>query len=249
MKSNIKIGIVEDELIIAEKINMILGDLGYEVCETVTNFTDAIKLINSDKPDILLLDIQLAGEKDGIDIAQHMRKHYNVPFIFLTANSDDLTLARAKEVRPWAYIVKPFSKEDLFTCIEIVLSNYKDGGQIHTGESENKSFTQKDFIFIKDGHAFRKLYLNQIHYLKSDANYVTAYIEGGRKMMVRDKLDDFMKQLDAKYFIRIHRSFAVNIQLVDGVYPNEITIDNTTIPVGKSYRQELLTALGLSPSR
>ena len=102
MKSNIKIGIVEDELIIAEKINMILGDLGYEVCETVTNFTDAIKLINSDKPDILLLDIQLAGEKDGIDIAQHMRKYYNVPFIFLTANSDDLTLARAKEVRPWA---------------------------------------------------------------------------------------------------------------------------------------------------
>ena len=114
MAQEIKIGIVEDELLIAEKIKMILVDIGYEVCEPVSSYNEAVEMFKIKKPDIVLLDINLGGEKDGIDIAAEINKHYHLPFIFLTANSDGATIERAKEVKPFAYLVKPFTKDELF---------------------------------------------------------------------------------------------------------------------------------------
>jgi DNA-binding response OmpR family regulator len=119
MNHHIKIGIVEDELLIAEKVKIILTDIGYKVCEPVSNYDAALEMIKAEKPDFLLLDVNLGKEKDGIDIARVINEQFFLPFIFLTANSDKLTIDRAKEVRPYAYLVKPFTKEELFAAIEI----------------------------------------------------------------------------------------------------------------------------------
>lgn len=82
-----------------------------------------MEIIPRQKPDILLLDIQLSGNKDGIDVAEKVNKDFNIPFIFLTANSDVATVERAKNVSPHAYLVKPFRKNELFTSIELCLHN------------------------------------------------------------------------------------------------------------------------------
>jgi DNA-binding response OmpR family regulator len=120
----LKIGVVEDELVIARTILSSLDELGYAHCGPAISYTEAIEMFDNDRPDLVLLDIQLAGRKDGFDVAEKINEVYNVPFIFLTANSDFETIDRAKEVKPHAYIVKPFTKEELYAAIEIAFSNF-----------------------------------------------------------------------------------------------------------------------------
>ena len=119
-----KILVVEDEILIADNICKTLKNLGYETLEPAINYTEAMLTIKKEQPDFAILDINLSGKKTGIHIAQQIRSLYNFPFVFLTANSDLATLNLAKEVLPNGYLIKPFSKEELFTSIEIALHNF-----------------------------------------------------------------------------------------------------------------------------
>ena len=85
--SKIKIGVVEDELIIADSICSTLRQLGYDTTEPATSYTEALSMIENEKPDLMLLDINLAGSKDGIQLAAEIKARYDLPFIFLTANT------------------------------------------------------------------------------------------------------------------------------------------------------------------
>ena len=240
----LKIGIVEDELVIARTIMSTLDELGYSHCGPAINYTEAMEMLERSKPDLLLLDIQLSGKKDGIDVAQKLNELYQVPFIFLTAYSDAETIDRAKKVKPHAYIVKPFTKEELFVAIEIAFSNYT-GNRTGAKPEQAVSYPTKDFMFVKDGYVFRKIFFNELLYLESDANYVTLYLKSQKKVMVRSTLNDFIEQLDQKTFIRIHRSYSVNINLVDDIFPTEVSVEGSKIPIGKSYREEFFKILGI----
>ena len=244
--SVLKIGIVEDELVIARTIVSTLDELGYSHGGPAINYTEAMEMLVNDKPDLLLLDIQLSGRKDGIDVAQKINELYQLPFIFLTANSDAETIDRAKKVKPHAYIVKPFTKEELFAAIEIAFSNFT--GRSQARPEQATSYHTKDFMFIKDGYVFRKIFFNDLLYLESDANYITLHLASQKKVMVRSTLNDFMEQIDQKTFIRIHRSYSVNINKVDDIFPTELSIQGIKIPIGKSYREELFRILGLKES-
>lgn len=242
--SFLKIGIVEDELVIARTILSTLDELGYLHCGPAINYTEAMEMLEHNKPDLLLLDIQLSGKKDGIDVAQKVNELYQIPFIFLTANSDAETIDRAKKVKPHAYIVKPFTKEELFAAIEIAFSNFTGNRAIAKPE-QAASYHSKDFMFVKDGYVFRKIFFNELLYLESDANYVTLHLKSQKKVIVRSTLNDFTEHLDQKTFIRIHRSYSVNINLVDGVFPTEVSAEGIKIPIGKSYKEELYKILGI----
>jgi len=242
--SVLKIGIVEDELVIARTIISTLDELDYTHCGPAINYTEAIDMLEHHKPDLLLLDIQLSGKKDGIDVAQKLNELYQVPFIFLTANSDSETIDRAKKVKPHAYIVKPFAKEELYAAIEIAFSNFT-GNRNNERAEQPGAYHTRDYMFVRDGYVFRKIFFNELLYLESDANYVTLHCKSQKKVMVRSTLNDFITQLDPKTFIRIHRSYSVNIHQVNDIFPTEVSVDGIKIPVGKSYRSGLFNALGI----
>ncbi len=242
--SILKIGVVEDELVIGRTILNTLDELGYSHCGPAINYTEAIEMLEKDKPDLLLLDIQLSGKKDGIDVAEKLNDLYRIPFIFLTANSDGETIDRAKKVKPHAYIVKPFTKEELFAAIEIAFSNFA-GNRKSTVTGQPGRHPVKEYMFVRDGYVFRKIFFNDLLYLASDANYVTLHLKSQKKVMVRSTLNDFIEQLDPEMFIRIHRSYSVNINKVDDVFPTEISVNGIKIPVGKSYKDDLFKALGI----
>ncbi|MBD0333107.1 MAG: response regulator, partial [Chitinophagaceae bacterium] len=185
--SILKIGIVEDELVIARTIVSTLDELGYSHCGPAINYTEAMEMLEQNKPDLLLLDILLAGKKDGVDVAQKLNELYPIPFIFLTANSDAETIERAKKVKPHAYIVKPFSKEELFAAIEIAVSNFASSNSYATS-TRFASSPAKDYMFVRDGYVFRKIYFDELLYLESDANYITLHLKSGKKVMVRSTL-------------------------------------------------------------
>lgn len=206
---SLKVGIVEDELIIAESILEALESLGYEVPEPAGNFDEAIKMIENEKPDLLLLDINLKGAKDGIDLASIIKEEYNIPFIFLTANADSLTVNRAKETYPGAYLLKPFQKEDLFAAIEVAISNHSQkasfsksgGGKLDIGNA----------IFIKENNFFHKILFDNIAYLESDHVYVKVVTVDKKNFLVRTSLNNYLEHFDPSLFFRISRSHVINL--------------------------------------
>ena len=121
----IKVGIVEDEMIIAETISLALKKLDYFPIEPAYSYESAIRMLNNEQPNIVLIDINLNDELDGVDLAHYINSNYSLPIIFLTANSDRNTIERSKQTRPNAFLVKPFSNEDLFSAIEIALFNHE----------------------------------------------------------------------------------------------------------------------------
>jgi DNA-binding LytR/AlgR family response regulator len=241
----LKIGIVEDELVIGRTILNTLNELGYMHCGPAISYTEALEMLEHEKPDLLLLDIQLSGKKDGIDVAEKLNELYRIPFIFLTANSDGETIDRAKKVKPHAYIVKPFTKEELFAAIEIAFSNFA-ATRSNARPGQPNTSHPKDYMFVRDGYVFRKVFFNDLLYLESDANYVTLHLKSQKKVMVRSTLNDFIEQLDPEMFTRIHRSYSVNINHVEDVFPTEVSVGGIKIPVGKSYKEYLFKALGIT---
>lgn len=120
-----KIMIVEDEWITADDIKMSLQNLGYTVTSISSSGDEAIQNAEKDKPDLVLMDIVLQGEMDGIKAANQIRSRFNIPVIYLTAYADEKILERAKITEPSGYIVKPFIDEDLKIAIEIALYKHK----------------------------------------------------------------------------------------------------------------------------
>jgi CheY-like chemotaxis protein len=124
-----KIMIVEDEWIAAEDTQYRLRDLGYIVTALASTGKEAIQKAKEDKPDLVLTDIVLEGEMDGIEVAKQIYSSFDIPFIYLTAYADDKILAQIKITEPFGYIVKPFTNEDLKIAIELALYKHKAEGK------------------------------------------------------------------------------------------------------------------------
>ncbi|MDG2449069.1 MAG: response regulator [Saprospiraceae bacterium] len=121
---DINILIIEDEAIVAQDIEAILLDLGYSVASIIHRSDKAIDYLSFHSPDLVLCDISIKGEKDGIEVAETIRERKNIPFIFLTSFADRNTLSRAKKVLPYGYIVKPFDAKDLLSAIEVAMFKF-----------------------------------------------------------------------------------------------------------------------------
>ena len=117
--------IVEDETITARSEKQTLEELGYSVSAKVGSGEEAVKKAEEDKPDLVLMDIELSGEMDGIEAAGIIRSRFDIPSIFVTAYADDKLLERAKIIEPFGYILKPFEKRELHCNIEIALCKDK----------------------------------------------------------------------------------------------------------------------------
>ena len=127
--TNARIMIVEDEWIAAEDTRNRLQDLGYSVSSLASTGKEAIQKAEEDKPDLVLTDIVLEGEMDGIEVAKQIYTRFGIPFIYLTAYADDKILERIKITEPFGYIVKPFTDEDLKIAIELALYKHKAEGK------------------------------------------------------------------------------------------------------------------------
>jgi len=126
-----RILIVEDEAIVADEIKARLVNLGYKVAGMTMTGEDAVKIAFETYPDLILMDIRLKGEMDGIKAASMIRERMDVPIVYLTAYADDETLGRAKVSEPFGYIMKPFQERDLHTTIEISLYRHRMEREMH----------------------------------------------------------------------------------------------------------------------
>ncbi len=122
---NTRVLVVEDESIVARDIgNMLLG-LGYDVVSIVSTAKESVLTARTARPDIVLMDILLQGERTGVEAAGQIYKQFNIPVVYLTAYADEITLQRAKKTEPFGYLLKPFEERELQTTIEIALYKFK----------------------------------------------------------------------------------------------------------------------------
>ena len=233
--ATIKIGVVEDEMIIAATIVSTLKKLNYDVANTASNYNAAIEMIEKEDLQLLLLDINLGGQKDGIDIATYVRTHYTLPIIFLTANSDIATVQRAKTVKPNAYLLKPFTKDDLYTAIEIAFSSYD--------ESSDKQL-KKDSIILKSGYDYIKLKFSEIISIESNDNYVSINIGSGKPLVSRATLSEMTDKLPPSTFTRINRSVIINHAFIKKVETDQVHVGDAGFSITPKSRQELLEKMG-----
>ncbi len=154
--STARVLIVEDESIIALDIQTSLQNAGYQVVSIATTAEEALTNTASFQPDLVLMDIRLHGEMDGVETAEQIRQTWQLPVIFLTAHADENTLSRAKQTQPFGYILKPFEDRELITMIEIALSRHKAESLIQTALTKEKEINELKSRFVSVvSHEFR----------------------------------------------------------------------------------------------
>jgi DNA-binding LytR/AlgR family response regulator len=232
MIKKIRIGIVEDEMIISETIALALEQLGYQIAGVVGTYKEAITMIQNARPDLVVLDINLGTKKDGIDLAFEVKKRFGTPIIFLTANSDSATVNRAKDSHPLAFLVKPFSQDDLFSAIEIGWNNYN--------KKLNVVLEQPKYIVLKVGRTFEKINIESILYLKNDQNYIDIILRSGKTVLVRYTTSEVLSLLPENQFVKINRSYIVNLKQVTKIDTKFLYIAQLTIPISKEIRETLI---------
>lgn len=243
--SKTKILIVEDESIVAKDIQFSLNKLGYAVCGIASSSDKAINLAGKEQPDLVLMDIMLKGDINGIDTALKMKELFTVPVIFLTAYADEATLEKAKIAEPYGYIIKPFKEVDLQTTIEVAV--YKHGKEQAIKRErdflysivENKD-ASSDFIFVKSNSKLVKLRTADIFYVEALKDYVVIHTSDTR-FTIHSTMKDIETKLGMSDFVRVHRSFIVRMDKIASIeYPNlTLEKDKKVIPIGGSYRDEL----------
>lgn len=231
--SKISVLIVEDEPLIADDIALIIERAGYDIFGIEDNADDALSALSAGKPDIALLDINIEGDKDGIQLAHLFNEKHYIPFVYLTSYYDKNTLARAKATNPGGYVVKPFDEGDLIANIELTLSK----------KQFNQDFPSDKF-FVRNQGQLQAVDPAEILYAESEDNYANIYLNN-KKMVVSHTLKSVEEQLVPFGFIRIHKSFLVNFQKITSIYEGYVFIDEIKLPVGRAYKEDFLRRLAI----
>lgn len=238
IKKFIRILIVEDDMIIAANLSLQLTNLGYEITGIESRGEDAINHIKANAPDILLMDVHLKGALDGIETVRAIQEFNDLPVIYLTANSEEGTFNAAKETHPKAFITKPFNKLELQRTIELVVEQ-----QLPLREgSKSKEIIEVlgDRIFVRHHGEMEKLLLDDILFIEADRNYCTIVTDKG-KFVLTSTLKAVEGKLPKRHLVRIHRSYIVNISKLNIVSDHHVEINRKVIPLGKSYKEVLLS--------
>jgi DNA-binding LytR/AlgR family response regulator len=244
--SKTNILVVEDESIVSKDIQHSLKKLGYNVVGAASTGEKALELARTEHPDIVLMDIMLKGDMNGIQTAEIMRSEMSIPVVFLTAYADESTLSKAKVTEPYGYIIKPFKEIDLHTSIEMAI--YKHGKEQEIIKErdllfsivENKESASADFIFVKSNSRLVKLKTSDIYYIEALKDYVVIHTTDAR-YTIHSTMKDIETKMGTADFIRVHRSFIVRLDKIASIeFPN-LTLENDkkVIPIGGSYRDDL----------
>lgn len=244
--SKINVLVVEDESIVSKDIQQSLKKLGYNVVGASATGEQAIELAKSELPDVVLMDIMLKGNMNGIQAAERIKDELSIPIIFLTAYADESTLSKAKITEPHGYILKPFKEIDLHTTIEMAI--YKHGKEQEIIKErnllysiiENKDGSGNDFIFVKSNSKLVKLKNDEIFYIEALKDYVVIHTVDTR-YTIHSTMKDIESKMGSEEFLRVHRSFIVRMDKIATIeYPN-LTLEkiDKIVPIGGSYRDDL----------
>ncbi|MEQ8926083.1 MAG: response regulator [Fulvivirga sp.] len=235
----VRVLIVEDELLIAEDLKSRLEEHDFSVVDVFDNGEEAISNIKNLQPDLILMDIQLAGKMDGIETAKQIIDIYKVPIIYLSDHIDDKTVERAKTTFPANYIAKPFKTKDVLRALELAFFN--------ASNSPKKTASKlTDRIFVRTDNQKSKMVLYEdILFLKAGRSYCEI-ITVDDELILSNNMGKVFEKFDNPYFIRTHKSYIVNINKITEIEGNMIKMgDRHVAQMSTKNRDVVLNRLNL----
>ncbi|PKV49311.1 LytTR family two component transcriptional regulator [Aquimarina sp. MAR_2010_214] len=241
MIKNKKVLIVEDEFSIALDIKTSLEKLDYVIVGIASNYKEAMKYSVETMPDIVIMDINISGDKNGIEAAEDIYAKYEIPIVFLTANGDDATFKEALQSKPFGFLLKPFNIKELSFALQIALKKQLENKSSRTTWSNNKV---SNTLFIKDKSQLIRVKIDEILWVEAMDNY-TQIITRNKKIVVNMFLKEFYEKVPQDKFLRIHRSYMVALDKIDKIENRFVFIGDKNIPVSKAYKSQLLERLDI----
>ncbi len=235
--SSFSVLIVEDQLVIAEDIRQAVEGMGHQVCGIAISYEEGVGLVQRHQPDLVILDIKLQGKKSGIDLAYVILKKYpTTSFIYLTSYFDRKTLKGASKTLPGAYLVKPFKDQDLMSAIEVSMQNHQAKIEM-TDQLEGPGE-----LIVKSEYVLLKIPFVDILWLKADRNYFE--IKTLEKIhRVRGSMEAYEKKLPPNRFMRIHRSYIINLDHVTEAFNGKVLMGGVSLPVSRRRFSELMARI------
>lgn len=237
----IKILIVEDDPIIGADLGDRLTEMGFQALGPVGTGMAALALVAQHNLDLVLMDIQLEGDLDGIETARRIREKHPLPIIFLTSNSDDATFSQAKATKPQAFLSKPFRGKDLKHAIELAIGQ---AAKEHTVvATEENTFLLQDRFFLKVNDRMVRLFYRDILWVEAD-DYYCKIVTKERELLVGQTLKKMTEALEkVPELIRVHRSFLVNLLHIEEIGDVHLYINKRQIPISKAAKEALMMRL------
>ncbi len=231
-----KILVVEDNLLTLENIVFALETEDYSI-EKASSPEQALTLLSPGAPDLILMDIDLNSDMDGIELAAKIhKKHPDIPIIYLTDKKDGRIVDRARNIHHAYYMTKPFEDAILLSQVELALG--QSAGTVKAGP-------QSLFVRMKATDSYKTaIPFDQICYLQAQRVYCDLYYlpEGEKalkKLELSLNMSDTLKKLPADRFIQVHRSYCINVTRINAYDNRDIIIKDRAIPVSKSFRAKL----------
>jgi DNA-binding LytR/AlgR family response regulator len=188
-------------------------------------------------PDVVIMDIRLQGKLDGIQTAKELQLNERIPIIYLSDYTDKGTVRRARETRPANYLSKPFTEPDLLRAIEIAIYN--------SNASRALNDNNEEFVFLKTApQKHSKFQYNQINFVEAERAYCKVHT-AERIVTLSMSMAAVSEQLNRNRFVKVHRSYLVNLRKVTEFTGSEITVAGQRLPVSDQHRAELMTRLNV----
>jgi signal transduction histidine kinase len=190
-----RILVVEDEQLVADDLREILESLGYVVVGLVAAGEDAIQHVEQNLPDLILMDIHLAGEIDGIQAAEQIQLRFDVPIVYLTAYADRTTLERVKATYPFGYIVKPFNESMLSTSIEVALSRHQVEASIRKTLASTETVKQQAEAQIQSKSELLSMVSHELRNPLAVIRFATEILQQQGEQMPPERCHRLLEQI------------------------------------------------------
>jgi DNA-binding LytR/AlgR family response regulator len=236
MNSPYRILIVEDNFLTASSLKAGLESAAFVVCGVASNYKDAVKLIRSEKPDLLLVDIELGpGNADGIAVAKEMKRLRAAPIVFLTGMVDPKVFEEAREASPVAFLHKPFRSEEVKRQVQLALHNYY-------GENREGVMGAESALYIPDGQDKVRINLDEVVYVEADGSYTKIFLardlrsglETSERLVAVNLAN--VKVHFSSNFLDVSRSLTINLHFLDRIGTRSLQLGpyEVEIPAGKA---------------
>jgi len=232
-RATLRILAVEDDPVQAMSISLLIQTLGYELVGVAASAPAALQCFDAEQPDLVLLDINIAGPADGIELAHQLVKRRPVPLIFLTAYPDQHTFERARRVGPFAFLGKPYNELLLGHSIELAVQHFA-AAQRPAG-STPEGAVLLDGVFVREAGRLLKVSFAELLVAEADDSYTHLHT-ASHKYTLRSSLRELEKSLPPGRFLRIHRGYLVQASQVTAFDPQTVFIGAHRLPLGRAYR-------------
>ncbi|MFC3880000.1 LytR/AlgR family response regulator transcription factor [Algoriphagus namhaensis] len=241
--SQLKILIVEDDPMISASLNDILRVLNHTVIGSAESADEAISICNETIPDLALLDIQISGDIDGVELAELLRDQFDIPFIFTTAYANNETILRARDKGPFGYLVKPYGVKEVNAAIQIAKASFD---RLKSAEQKASALSKivDDSLFLKVDSKLIKVKIEDILYIEAKGDYA-LFKTKEKGYIVHTTIKHVEQRLSDYNFQKVHRSFVVNIPKIVDIEESNLLIQDKVIPISRANKEALMKRLNL----